>query len=327
MQKGDSVVNLPAGCMRSVLWGRTRVAAIAVLLWISGGAGAAETPAWVRVDKAMLAGALPPNDSADSGLPRNYFDEIEPAQGMRFGFAHIGANTTSIFQTTRNSSRSFDFPGDEIVRVMSGTITLFDEPSGRVQTFYPRDYFVVPRHWRGLWIFHNLGGEPAREFVTLSGSEWGPERAPLDRASLSDSAKIPGSLAVDPHYAESQLAPMRFENPGARSASGNNTPLGYIIFAGEPSFLMLQATQGATYDRPVTRCESTVTVLSGSLTLDGARGKSETFGPDDSVVITREFHGKIRASPGFAALSAIAAGRENLDSPTVVPAVSICPAM
>jgi uncharacterized cupin superfamily protein len=311
--------------------GQTFFVIVAMMVFNSSRpAEANDVPPWIRADGAMLAGRLeivPPED-AEKGLPRGFFDELLPAVDPKFGAVHFGPTTTSVFQTKVNISRSFDFPGDEVVRVMSGTFVLIDDPTGRTHTFERGANFIVPRHWKGLWIFHNQGSEAAREFVTLSTAEWSQDRPPLDRRTLTVEGKSPGVISVDLHRAESELAPMNFTSPGRRwNSSDDKGELGYVIFAGEPSFVLLKSVNGTEYSRAKSRCETTVRVIAGTLSLEDGHGQSDSFRPEDVVVLTPEFQGKVRLSAGFSALSTIGAGRADLDSSTVVSAVNICPAI
>jgi len=291
-------------------------------------AEATESPPWLRVEKGALAGELPAVPSgARSGLPARYFREIEPPADRKSLLAHSGGIESLIFQTTNSATRSFDYPGDQVVRVLSGTITFIDEPSGRIQTFELGDYFVVPRHWRGIWILKNLGVQPARIFVNVEAAVWSAARTSQAVAPVSATAAPPSVIRVDLEEARSRVSAMDFKAPGSRPNVETST-FGNVVFSGDVSLLLLESPTGTSYGRTTARCESTVRVISGSIVLEDERGTSETFTPEDVFILTRSFRGTLRMAPAFSAVSVVTAARDDPGArPINTPSVNLCPAM
>jgi hypothetical protein len=286
-----------------------------------------DTRPWIRVDPAALDGrALPSVPANIDALPHGYFADLEGPSNPKFLMIHYDHAQTAIFESLTGISRAYEFPGDEVVNVRGGAMTLIDEPSGRVQTFTTGDYYVVPKHWRGLWIYVSKAGTPAREFVQMSSGQWTMDQPVFDRAKVDRLAQAPGVQAVDVKAAAGMAKPISFDAPGTGAPAGNSL-LGTIIFAGEPSLLFLKSPAPSTYDRKDTPCESVVRVMTGTVELrDGQR--AQRFRPDEVFVVTRHFRGEMRLSAGFSALSEVVRGTQSANSPAnSVAAVSQCPSI
>lgn len=300
---------------------------VALLLPATADAAATQPPAWIRVDKGALAGDLPAPSATHGGLPRSYFKVIEPPAEPRFALVHSDAIETLIFQTRNSTTRGVDYPGDQVVRVLGGTITFTDEPAGRAQTFEVGDYFIVPKHWRGTWQLKSRGAQPARIFVTVEAAGWSASRAQTAGSTVAPTLQPPGMMRVDLPGARARMSAMNFAAPHA-SPAGDTSTLGNVVFAGEVSLLLLDAPKGASYRRAAARCEATVRVVAGSIVLEDENGGTETFEAEDVFVLTRSFAGTVRMSAGFGALSAVAAKRDDSGATAnVVPSVRACPAI
>ena len=290
----------------------------------------ADSPGWVAVSKDTLDGiGVPVNENAaEEGLPNSYFRELEPAVHPKFGLIHADRMQTAIVETPGEITRSLAFPGDEVVHLQSGRTILVDDATGQVSVARAGDYFVVPAHWRGLWIFQSDGDKPAREHAMVMAADYASTKPALNAQARP---KIPPAAVVytprDIEAMQRHLKPISFESPAAR-APQRRSLLGHVIFAGDPSFLMLASNSGGSFVRPSTRCESVVRVVAGSVTLTRSGGETKTFGPEDVFVVTKDFSGTVRLDRGFKALSVVTTGDGTPAWPAkVAPAVSSCPAL
>jgi uncharacterized cupin superfamily protein len=262
-------------------------------------AAEADAPAWQFVKSDEMTGPLPPlGDQLNVGAYKDRIDELGPMKAPRRKVLFQDALISTLYETEYYSTRSFDFPADEIVYVLSGRSTFVDEPSGRKTTMRPGDLFVVPRHWRGVWTMQSDGGKPYREFTAFSTYDWAPQQQPFDRADLTEMPAPPGVLKVGPLSSTGDLEPLADE-PGRLHKADPRKIRGRVLSDGNPVLRMYEAPDGAILRKTGPGCDELIHVAKGRLLVTDQSGRRGEVGSGGAVVLKAAFIGEIQLGRGF----------------------------
>ncbi|MBY6058754.1 cupin domain-containing protein [Leisingera daeponensis] len=89
--------------------------------------------------------------------PSNYVDPkivVEGEAKERAQIYHTSADkkfVAGIWECTACIERLIDYPADEFMTVLSGSVTLSDLDGNNPQTYSKGQSFVMPKGWNGLW--------------------------------------------------------------------------------------------------------------------------------------------------------------------------------
>jgi len=246
-----------------------------------------------------MAGPLPPlGDQLSDDTFKGRFDEIAPMKAAHRRVLFQDDLISTLYEAQYGSMRSFDFPADEIVYVVSGGSTFIDEPSGRKTTMRSGDLFVVPRHWRGVWTMHSDAGKPYRELTAFSTHDWAPQLHSFDRAALSKMPPPPGIIKAEPLSSIDNLEQF-VDDPGRLSKADSRPMRGRVLFDGNPVLRLHEAPEGAILRKMGSGCDELIHVATGRLLLVDQSGRRGEVTSGSAVILMGRFHGEIELGRGF----------------------------
>lgn len=225
---------------------------------------------WIEVPPAALKG---------KGLRPYYEGEIavlfDWVENMEAGSLHLMPHRerfiVDIVRIESNTVHQPSKPGDELVVVLNGTLTLTTDGGGPRDVFETGEMVLIPAGWAGLYGVDAAQGD-FLELALVPGNYFDPGAAP------PPSGAVPRRLALP-------SAPGRHEVFRGR----------YVLEAEN----IAQAAAGTITASP----EEVIQVLAGTLTL-AAGGESASFGPGSVVILPRGFAGEARVTGGYRALIA-----------------------
>lgn len=83
------------------------------------------------------------------GIPMGNFDGAYKLAKLYVSGVHAG-NKVALWESEAGGSRSANYPQDEFIYVLEGTVVTTDE-DGTQHEFHAGDVFVLPKGWAGIW--------------------------------------------------------------------------------------------------------------------------------------------------------------------------------
>jgi polyvinyl alcohol dehydrogenase (cytochrome) len=251
-------------------------------------------PPWITVTRAVLAGqGLDPAPTSES----DFEHILSRPDAERAKVLSQDEFVTGVYEAKGGAVRFSDYPGDELVIVVSGSATLTDESSGKSMTFGPGDMFLVPKGWRGRWSNDGL----YRELIVL-GSGW---NVALSGEAVASGVTTPQAvMRINPKDIPAALL-HTVTGYGEFIRSLKSTPLRAMRFhSGDYDVMLAEAPQGGAYRFSRNPHEEFVYVVSGTATLVDGNGARASFRSGDAFVVTETFKGDWDLSPGYRAVVA-----------------------
>jgi uncharacterized cupin superfamily protein len=225
---------------------------------------------WIEVppDALMGAGLSPYRE----GEIRNLFDWAENVTGRSVHrMPHRGQFIVDVVAFETNAVHQPSKPGDEIVLVLKGTLTLTDDSDRKQQVFQAGEMVLIPAGWAGIYRVHSADGF-FHELAIVPGDYFDPGAAPPP----------------------SGLSPRRLILPTStgRHELHRNRYVLELHNVDQPSdWTISEAT------------DEVIQVLAGTLTLE-APDRTGSFKAGSVLVIPRGFSGRARVQPGYRGLHA-----------------------
>jgi uncharacterized cupin superfamily protein len=221
---------------------------------------------WERMSPEALAGqGITTPYNIDDLTP--FIDKIDGAPPQAFHAVLFRGQL--LLDAVKSSSAAVHFPnhpGDELVLIKTGAVTLTTDSTGVAQTFHTGEWAVIPKGWVGWW--RASPGEYG-EFAIAHGKFF-DDSAPGGNKDLVPIAVVPSKAeGIRTHY------------------SGT---------------LIVEEHNLSKADRAVDQgADEAIQVLRGVLTLK-TNAKTESFKAGEVVVIPKGFKGESQVSDGYHAL-------------------------
>lgn len=186
-------------------------------------------------------------------------------------FAYYGQFVVDIVEIEPNAVHQPGKPGDEIVVVTNGMLSVTTDSTGVEQTFTAGEMVLFPAGWAGIY------------------------RVTSDDGRFRELAITPRSYFDPSHVTPpSQEAPRRLDLPSAQGKHllHRNT---YLVEA--------ENIDRAAAWSIAAEADEVIQVLAGELTLSAA-GDIASFGPGGVVALPKGFVGEAATTPGYRALNA-----------------------
>lgn len=226
--------------------------------------------AWTAVSCEVLEG----RDLAPyvPGEITNLFDWAEnPHGGSVHRMPHRGQFLVDVVAIETNAVHQPSKPGDELVVVLNGTLTLTTDATGGELVVETGESVLIPAGWAGIYRVSSAGPEPFRELAIVPGNYFDPGAAPPANSST----------------------PRRLDLP--RAAGRHEL---------HRNRYTLEAQNGAAADMPVGGAtDEIILVLDGALTLRGTE-RTASFGRGGVVILPASVTGLADCSSDYRAINA-----------------------
>jgi uncharacterized cupin superfamily protein len=227
-------------------------------------------PEWIAMPPEALKGeGLQPYPE---GATSNLFDWAEnPQAASRHLMPHFGQFIVDIVEIEDNAVHQPSKPGDELVIVLNGILSLTTDGGAVEQTYRAGEMVLIPAGWAGIYRMISENG-PFRELAIVPFDYF--ENAPIQ----APSGQSPRRLTLP-------------TKPGRHELHRNR-----------------YALEAVTLDRAggwdiEARSDEIIRILTGSLVLS-TPGESGNFGPGSLVILPVGFAGRAEASAGYRSLTA-----------------------
>jgi uncharacterized cupin superfamily protein len=236
-----------------------------------GAAESTQVVRWIEAPRDALTkgdGLGPYPEGGTSAL----FDWAEnPNAGSAHLMPHFGQFIVDIVEIDDNAVHQPSKPGDEIVVVLEGTLSLTTDCTGVEQIITAGEIVLIPAGWAGVYRARSGPGR-FRELAIVPGDYFDP-------------SAVPPPSGKSPRRIEPPIEPGRHELHRNR-------------YAVEAANIERQR------DWPITAaCDEVIQVLAGTLTLTTA-GDSASFGAGSVVILPAGFTGTAWAAAGCRTLIA-----------------------
>lgn len=225
---------------------------------------------WIEIPSAALRGeGLRPYHEGEIAILFDWVENMEA--GSTHLMPHRGRFIVDIVRIETNTVHQPSKPGDELIVVLNGTLTLTTDTGGPKDVFEKGEMVLIPAGWAGMYGV-SADEDDFLELALVPGNYFDPDAAP------------PPSRAV-PRRLELPTAPGRHELFRGR----------YVLEVEN----IERAAEGPITSSP----EEVIQILTGTLTLS-SDGESKSFDPGSAVILPKGFAGDARVTDGYRALIA-----------------------
>ncbi len=172
---------------------------------------------WVRLtDEQMSGEALEPY--GEGVLSDGYMvskTPHEPGQKMLVVFA--GEIWVALYEFTGGENIATFFPGDELVYVVAGTLTLTDSRRSEMRTFDQGERVLIPKGWQGSWANEGLYRE-----VAVCSRDWLRPYTRTFQDGIVDPERRTTFLAVDPRGVSPEAGASHAAEPRSAHVHGGD---------------------------------------------------------------------------------------------------------